>query len=301
MNSSTLQGALLALLSFTVFACGDAFIKLAGLDGVPVTIIVILSGAFAGLTTFLYAAGKNNLSKLRPKSWKPHAVLTTIFIAQSYVSVIAFTNLPMTTVYVGLFASPFILALIGKFFMGEALSPKQVIAIIVGFAGVLIALIPEFLAASNQEIGDPMKGYIALPLFMMTYISGMLLLRVMGRTETPESITLISMLGRAVLLLPVLFFIPSTSLSLEAVAYIAGMGITAGGGFILMSRAYQLAPVAIVSPLHYSQLIVGALLGYLIWADVPSLWIVGGGVIITLSGIMITHEAHKMGKVEPEL
>ncbi len=301
MKTSVLRGALFALLAFTIFACGDALVKLAGLSDVPLTLIVIISGTAGAMTTFLFSAFKRNLAPLRPVSWKPHAIMTCIFIAQSYVSIEAFTNLPLTTVYVGLFASPFIISLFGALFMGEPLSRKQIIGIIVGFLGVLIALSPEFSETTQHALGNPIRGYIALPLFMGLYISAMLLLRIMGRTETPESITFVSLLGRAVFLIPVLLFIDIPDLTTTTYLYMIGVGVCAGFGFILMSRAYQLAPVAITSPFHYSQLITGALLGYLIWQTIPDLWVFVGGAIIIASGLVIAHEAHSLGKDDPNL
>lgn len=301
MKTASLRGAFLALLAFTVFACSDALTKLAGLGDIPVTVIVMISGWGAIITILLYASVKRDFKILRPKKWRPYALLTAIFIAQTYAAVGAFTNLPLTTVYIGIFSAPFIISIIGALFMKEALSRYQIYAIILGFIGVMVALIPEFLSAKTQEIGNPMLGYICLPFFLGLYITGMLLLRIVGRTEAPESITFISFLGRGTLLLPILFFEPISQIPLESIFYMLGMGVMASIGFVLMSRAYQLAPVAIVSPLHYSQLIVGAIFGYLLWDTVPHLWVWVGGAIIIISGLMIAHEAHQRGQEEPEL
>lgn len=296
MNTSVLKGAILSLLAFTSFACSDALTKIAGLDGISPILIVMISGFSAAITILFYTGIKKSTATLRPKKWKPHAILTAVFLAQSFAGVGAFINLPLTTVYVGLFAGPFLISFIGALYMNEPLGFKQAAAIFLGFFGVIIALVPEFLAKESQALGDPIIGYLCLPFFLGLYVGGMLLLRIIGRTETPESVTFISMLGRAAVLLPTLFFVSTDSLSVNLILYIMAVGFTLAFGFLLMTRAYQLAPVAVVSPFHYSQLITGAIFGYVIWETIPSLWVFGGGFIIIASGLIIMHEAQKQGK-----
>jgi EamA-like transporter family. len=51
---------------------------------------------------------------------------------------------------------------------------------------------------------------------------------------------------------------------------------------LFLTIAYSQAPAAIVSPFNYTQLIGAAIMGYLVFHDLPDLWTwVGAAVIIT--------------------
>ncbi len=293
--SPVLRGALFSLLGFVVWSCSDVLTKIAGLEGVSIFIIVGLSGwgALAVILFGTFLRGKEGL--LRPNRIKPHVIRTLLFIPVSFVNVVAFTNLPLTTVYIGLFCGPFLISLFGAFFMNEPLGRAQILAIALGFAGVLTALLPEAQSAAEGS-GDPFLGFLILPIYILLYAANMLFLRVLGRTETVESMSFIPFFARSVLFLP-FFWIDEIWLVPEATIFaVLGMGVLTGLGFLLMSTAYKLAPVAIVSPFHYTQLLTGAFFGYFIWGVVPSGWLFAGGALIVASGLMIARQAHQQGK-----
>ena len=69
----------------------------------------------------------------------------------------------------------------------------------------------------------------------------------------------------------------------------AGMGVMAGVGHYFLTIAYSQAPAAVVAPFNYVQLVGAALLGYLVFGDIPDAWSwVGAGVIVA-SGLYIGH------------
>jgi drug/metabolite transporter (DMT)-like permease len=57
--------------------------------------------------------------------------------------------------------------------------------------------------------------------------------------------------------------------------------------------ALRLTTAATVMQFHYSQIIAGALIGYLIWHDVPSWMTIGGAAVIIASGLFIAAHTHK--------
>ena len=190
---------------------------------------------------------------------------------------------------------PFIIALASKVFLREPLPLRTVLAILVGFGGVVIALDPAALIASSAS---PV-GYLAAFGGVLLFAVSQLMLRRMADTETPECMifavfALISVIG-AVLSLP--HFVMPTVPVLGILLFSAVVDIA---GSLCMAWAMQIGPTATVSSFHYSQLITGALFGYLIWHDVPA-WnlIVGAGVIIA-SGLYIAHHARaKVVDAEP--
>ena len=60
-------------------------------------------------------------------------------------------------------------------------------------------------------------------------------------------------------------------------------------GHYTMIEAFRYAEAAVASPFRYSAIVWAALLGYVIWDDVPDMWSVVGTGIIIASGIYILH------------
>jgi drug/metabolite transporter (DMT)-like permease len=85
-------------------------------------------------------------------------------------------------------------------------------------------------------------------------------------------------------------------------ALFAGMGVMAGVGHYFLTIAYSQAPAAVVAPVNYVQLVGAALLGYLVFGDIPDAWSgVGAGVIVA-SGLYIGHRErirHRLSQQMP--
>lgn len=290
---SALQGALLALFAFTVFASADAINKISGLEGISPYMISLLSAWGASAVVLISILVRKKVANLMPKKWKWHIVRSAIGLALAVVSAISFKNLPMTSAYIGLFASPMIISLFGARFMGERLGPRRLAGIILGFIGVLIALFPDMFNGSSADFVDQKLGYIALLAFVGLYVADCIILRFLGHTESTESLSLIPYACRAIVMLPVLFFTPLSTVSLESALWLVGMGGLLGIASICITLAYKFAPVAIVSPFHYTQLISGGIYGYLLWNHIPSIWVWIGGVLIVASSVLTARAAQR--------
>ncbi|HBM91230.1 MAG TPA: hypothetical protein DD400_05100 [Rhodospirillaceae bacterium] len=292
-QSPIVRGVIFSFFGFTVWVCADALTKSVGLGGVSPFTIIAFSSWGAALTVLLGTLLTGRQALLRPKRWKMQFLRAVPFLVSALINVVAFTNLPMTTVYIGIFSAPLIISLIGAFFMGEKMSRKQFIAILIGFLGVVVALFPE---ATHELIGteDPTLGYIVLPFMVLFFVTDMLFIRVLGRTETAESLVFVPFFLRGLVLLPVFWINSVIELPVQTILLVLAMGTSAGLGYLFVTAAYKIAPVALVSPMHYTQLITGAVLGYAVWGTVPSLLVLSGGVLIIISSLIVAHESRRI-------
>jgi S-adenosylmethionine uptake transporter len=78
------------------------------------------------------------------------------------------------------------------------------------------------------------------------------------------------------------------------------LGIVSCAAHLMITRSLKLAPASTLAPLQYTMLIWGALLGYLIFGDVPGsrIWI--GSAIVVLAGLFIFHRQKVKAVVPPE-
>ena len=152
--------------------------------------------------------------------------------------------------------------------------------VLVGFLGVLIMLRP----------GSGLFGAAALAALFgaVVHACNMLLLRRMRGVDPPEVFGIwgngLTLLATA-LALPWLWRTPSPGdLALHAFA-----GIVAGSGFLLLVVAHARAPVSVLAPFQYSQMIYGIVLGVLLFGDLPRPATMVGAAVVVASGLYIFH------------
>ena len=179
-----------------------------------------------------------------------------------------------------LHTAPIIATILAMPLLGEKIKLKNLLAIILGFIGILIILNPS---------GKIFNLYSLLPLasaFFMatTYISTRYLM------ETESSITVIFYYSIA-LFITSLFFIPKNFIipnyfDLSALFF---LGILGSIGHFFLSQAAKFAEVRIVSPFEYSGFIFVSFLGYFFFNEIPSIKLFLGAFFIIISGTYIIY------------
>jgi drug/metabolite transporter (DMT)-like permease len=116
--------------------------------------------------------------------------------------------------------------------------------------------------------------------------------RVLAATDSPQAIAfwlLFAHVPIGVLLLPAF---PPVGAILPAweVAFALGfLGLANGCAHFLFARAFAIAPVSVLAPYEYTTLLWGGLLGFAIWAEVPSWATLGGATLVMAAGIYNLH------------
>ena len=125
----------------------------------------------------------------------------------------------------------------------------------------------------------------------------MLLLRAVGHKESGECM---SFYPRFILAsMGALFCVANGLVAMKPWVFMAlcASGALASLGRALLSQAYKNAPAAAVAPFHYSQMLMGALLGFLIWGDVPNRYLICGAAIIITSGIYLVRHERRVSRM----
>ena len=239
--------------------------------------------------------------RLRPR--RPGAVaLRSAIHAGSmliYFGSLAFLSVAQTAA--GLFTAPIFVLLLSRFLFGHPLGPVRILAVAVGFAGVLLVLQP----GSNAALGWASLAPVAAGAL---YALGNLATREWCEGETAETLTLgffvalgiAGALGLAVLsvLAPVApegpdgFILrgwvwPSGAFWFWTLVQAVGSVIAVG----LMVKGYQLAEASRVSIFEYVILPVSAGWSFLLWGESITLTAAFGMGLIVLAGAMIVFRA----------
>jgi drug/metabolite transporter (DMT)-like permease len=107
----------------------------------------------------------------------------------------------------------------------------------------------------------------------------MLIVKSLSRSESPATIVIyVGLLLTPLSLVPALFV--WTTPSLEALAWLAALGLVANLGHMPFARAMASADATAILPFDFLKLFFSATMGYLLFAEVPDVWTWIGATVI---------------------
>jgi len=214
-----------------------------------------------------------------------HLVRALMFIAMTGINFWALQYLQLTVTASIFFSVPLMIALASASVLGEKLDAGRWIAILAGFAGVLVIVRPGS--------ADFHPAMLASVVNAILYAGFMMMTRRLAAYDSPETIQYLPAVGAAIGLAPfALAAWESPSGWLEwTVACL--LGVLGGCGHYLLALAHRYAPASVISPFLYQQVIYMAIFGYLVFGDVPSPGVWLGSAIVIASGLYLFSRERK--------
>ncbi|MER8764634.1 MULTISPECIES: DMT family transporter [unclassified Mesorhizobium] len=292
---STLTGILLKIVSVAVFVGMSSCIKAAGT--VPAGQIVFFRSFFAifPIIAFLAFQGKlgTAFSTKRPLN---HIARGVVGVCAMGLGFFALTRLPLPEAITLNYAQPLLVVVFSSIFLGEAIRIYRWSAVAVGLVGVLIISWPELtLLSSGAALGDQeVPGVIAALIAAAISAIAMLLVRNLVQSERTATIVLWFSVTASVMALLSLPFGWQALTPAQAGLLIAA-GFCGGLGQILMTSAYRHAEASVVAPFEYTSMILGVVVGYLVFGDVATINMLVGGMIVVAAGIFIIWRERQLG------
>ena len=210
-------------------------------------------------------------------------------LVATFCFIAAIRVMPLADALAVVFVAPFIVLLVGKFYMGEDVGPRRVGAAIVGFVGVLFVIQPSF-ATFGAVALFPLGTAVAFACYI-------LLTRGLSRKIHPVSMQFYTGLIASLFCMPVMVMAQGTGSELLdpvwptgiAWLWLLGVGFFASLSHIMMTYALSLAPSATLAPLQYFELPVATIFGYLVFYDFPNTLSLLGIAIIIGAGLYMIH------------
>jgi drug/metabolite transporter (DMT)-like permease len=291
-KENRLLGISLSCAGYSAWVVGDTFVKLAG-QTLPLLEILAINFFVSSLFTVLLAAMHGGIRQLATKRPKFH-VLRSIFIAgATYGSFAGILRLSLADFYTIIFTSPLILTILASFILREKADRGTWLAIVFGFLGVVVAV--QFSSLSGHIIS--WQGVLATTVASLCLGFTMLTARSAGN-ENNYALTIWPQVINCLISMIILFIFGTTVASPAGVIFAILSGVLGGTGLVLTNASLRVAPVAVVSPYHYIQIIGGAVVGYLIWHNVPTLPVVVGATMIVASGLYVLHAEQGRSKAD---
>jgi len=285
------------LAGFTFWVLADTSMKLAGNSPLPAYEIIAWQALMVAAAMVVRGLLQGRPGGLLPKSPARLVVRSLLDLGNNLCVVVALRHLPLTLFYILVFLAPMATALLAAAFLRERLAWRKIVAVLGGFAGVVIAVNPFGTARSGDWI-----GYAACLVCVACFSVNMVWSRVLMRTETPESLTLFSGVTQFLACAALMLWHVAPIGSVKLGVTLAAMGLFCAFGSMCFFVALQSTSPVHVSQCHYTQLISGALVTWLIWRELPTAWMVGGSVLIVAAGLLMASAlAREHADVSPEV
>lgn len=287
---SNLRGVFYAVTGYTVWVLSDASLKFIGGSSLPKYEIAFFMSIGALFSTGVITAMRGKLNHLKPRHKPLLVVLGVLLAANIFAYFVAYEHLSLVNLYSVTFLGPLLTALLAFLFMGERVRKAQVLAILAGFAGVVIAIDPfHALRVAGNGV-----GYTAAFVILFVNTIYLLIIRQYGQGEHHESLAFYPRFGMLLTGLGAFLFLPFVPFTATQLFVMLGAGVFAGIGWIFITVASQRMPASLVAPYRYSQIVMGAVLGYALWQDVPTMNCVIGSLVIIVSGLLSAHQARRL-------
>ena len=286
---------LVACAGIATFSAMDVLMKGLSIDIGAYNAVLWRTGAGTLFSGLLYLAS-------RPAAWpdaatmKIHAVRALFVAGMAITFFWALARLPMAEAIALAFVAPLMTLYMAAIFLGEKIGPRSIAASMLGLVGVVVIAWPELtLLSSGSAMGeDEVIGVMAALAGACTSAVAAILVRNLVHSERTATIVLwFSLMASMLSLLSIPF--GWKALSLQQYGALIASGFCGGLGQILMTSAYRHAEVSVVAPFEYVSMVLAIVVGYFAFGDVPTPYMLVGGVIVVGAGLFIIWREHRLG------
>ena len=235
------------------------------------TFQIVLIRSVVALTLVLVIVFRTGLASVYTKKWRIHLIRNTIHYGAQFGWFLGISLLPLATVFAIEFTTPIWAVLMAVVFLKEKMTSGRIVAMTLGFAGVIIILQP------GGEVFD--MATIAVLLAAMGYASAYTFTRFLGRTDSPLVI-LFHMMAVQVLigLVPGVWnWAPIKSVD---TIWIFLVGLTAVFSHFCLAKALSLAEAGVVVPIDFLRLPLIAIIGFLFYNESIEIGVLAGAILI---------------------
>ena len=290
-TTNTYKGMACMVVGVLMLASADAVTKLLIVD-FHAGEIIFYRGVFAFLPLVPLIGWNGGVRSLRlqqPRGvwWRGViALVTSVFVALSFI------NLPLAEASALIFTSPIFLTALSPWLLGEKVGWQRWSAVLFGFAGVVVMIEP---GSSTFTI------WAFVPLIAaLCSASRDIVTRRLGIVDSATTVmfytSIVALIGGAI---SMPWSGPAPNAEQWALFVLSGIFVSLAHLLIVM--ALQLAEGPTVAPLKYVSLVWSAILGYLIWGDVPGTWKVLGAMMVVAAGLFIIYRETQSQKVQRAL
>ncbi|PWL34131.1 MAG: EamA/RhaT family transporter [Marivita sp. XM-24bin2] len=274
------------VLAVALFTCIDTSAKwllIAGLPALQVVFARYAGHLIVALLIYLPQEGRN---AVRSNSPKLQFLRSVCLLGSTILNFLALSYLPITLTTTIQFTIPIIVTMLAIPILREKVGIRRIIAICVGFSGVLVV---------TQPWGAVWQPAMLLSIASVTVASlYFVLTRRLAGIETNATQQVWSSAVATAVLLPLVLRGWTWPPDLMAWAVFCGIGFFGATGHIAATTAHRWADASLLSPMFYTQIVFAAFAGIVVFSTWPTIYTLSGGAIIIASGLYIWARERKV-------
>lgn len=285
-EDKTAAGIGIMVLAVALFTCIDTSAKWLLIAGLPALQVVFARYAGHLLVSLIVYLPQEGLSAIRSQSPGKQFLRSVFLLGSTILNFIALSYLPITITTTIQFTMPIVVTLLAIPMLGETVGIRRIIAVCVGFSGVLVVTQPWSAAWHPAMLLSVASVVVASLYFVMT--------RMLAGIESNATQQLWSSAVSTTILLPFVIKGWVWPPDIQAWMVFMAIGFFGATGHIAATTAHRWADASLLSPMFYTQIVFAAFAGIFIFGTWPTVYTLGGGAIIIGSGLYIWARERKV-------
>lgn len=263
--------------AMAAFTFNDTLIKAIG-TSLPLSQILVLRGAMASLLIYAFARYQGSLHlRLDRRDWGLVALRCLAEGGATFLFLTALMRMPIANITAVLQMLPLTVTLGAALLFQEAVGWRRMLAILVGFCGMLLIVRP------GPEGFDAASFYALGAVACVTLRD--LVTRRMSAAVPSMTVTVLASLSVLMFGIGYSFFQDWAPVSAVQLSLLAGAACIILLGYLCSVMAMRVGDVAVVSPFRYTGLLWALILGWLVFGDWPDMLTLMGGSLVVGAGL----------------
>ena len=284
MNNN-IKAVLLATVASFCAVLMAVFLKLAQND-----INVFTAGFlrfFFGLIVIFPFIIKSNFNIYKTNNFKFHLTRSIINVPMMILGFAALMYIPLEQIKAIGFLSPILVVILSVLILKEKIYIIRILALIIGFAGVLIILRPGIIEINIGAYMVLLSGLLWSTVIIIT--------KFMSKEDSPMTILTYQYTFVTIFTLP-FALIYWTNPTLNSLYYAILAAIVGTVLHLCINNSYRLADLSVIQPVWFTQLIFASVFGFSIFGEIPDGWTWAGGILVFTSVLIITYRENYLKK-----
>ena len=282
----------LKVIAVFLFTCMAALIK-AATENVPAGEALFFRTFFSIPVILIWLWSRNELREgLIPKRLSSHILRGIFGTTAMGMTFGGLMLLPLPEVTAIGYATPIFTVILAALFLGERIRMFRISAVALGLVGVLIVMWPR-LSVDDLSDAATIGALLVLGASIMRALV-QIFIRQMVQTEHTAAIVFWFMTTATVISLTTIPFgwvMPTTS---DAVMLVTA-GLIGGVAQIMVTSSYRFGAASMLAPFDYTSLIFAGILGYVLFAEAPTLNMLLGAGLVVAGGVLIIWRERQLG------
>ncbi len=276
-SATPTSGITLKLLSVSLFALMEVIGKYLTGD-YPLGQILFFRFAIALITVVPFLIRDGGFRALKTTRTFAHLSRGVMGVTAFLLFFVGLTYLPLSVSSTLMFASPLFMTALSGPLLGEKVGVRRWGAVAFGFVGVLLVMNP----------GGGTLHWAAVATLSGALLAGLttVLVRSLAHTEGNSTIVFYFTATGAALgavMLPFNWVTPT----LGDLGLFVLIGLLGGVAQMIHTVSLKMIPISLAAPFDYTKLVWAIVFDFVIWATVPGVRTLAGGLLVILSGLYI--------------